>query len=294
VLEAVERDVQCIVAHHPVIFHPLKSIRTDSSGGALIAEILRANLNIIAMHTNADASKRGLNTALADLLKLKDVHPLDPTHGQRKKLIFRTLDDVELRVLWKKQLDEYDDVRWSSHRLDDGDTRIIVETPVWLEGRIRSDIAALLRNALKSTHSEHMEDAQSEFGIGAIGLLPQSYTAESFLAFVKEVLGCEYLRTSPFEENRVIRKVAVCSGAGSSYVQTALHSGADVLVTGDLTHHTFLDYQAELLLVDAGHFDTEKLFIPLCVEELEKMSFQDKQKIDILSARTNTNPIRFI
>jgi putative NIF3 family GTP cyclohydrolase 1 type 2 len=91
-----------------------------------------------------------------------------------------------------------------------------------------------------------------------------------------------------------VQREAVCGGSGSSYVRAAIAAGAQCFVTGDLTHHTFLDYGGDILLVDAGHFETERVFVELCAEVLESASFQDSEKISILQVRTNTNPVRFV
>ncbi len=72
VREAAELDAQLIVSHHPVIFDPLKRINTDS------ALYLLANYGIAAIcaHTNLDMAVGGVNTCLAERLKLKNVRML--------------------------------------------------------------------------------------------------------------------------------------------------------------------------------------------------------------------------
>jgi putative NIF3 family GTP cyclohydrolase 1 type 2 len=49
-----------------------------------------------------------------------------------------------------------------------------------------------------------------------------------------------------------------------------------------------------MALVDAGHFETEKLFILLCTEELRRRLFNENEKIDILPSMTCENPISYI
>lgn len=293
VREAVERDVQCIVAHHPVIFHPLKAIRTDSTAGALIADLLKADLHVIAMHTNADAANGGLNTALAGILQLESPRALDPARGQRRQILFRIAagDDPTASCADALQIGQ---IVYATQRFEDGQWEIDVETMVWEEMRLKSAMQRALGDRLTAMHTIGLEDKLQDHGIGAVGQLSEPMSARDFVHFVKQRLGCERVRTTPFDDGARITTVAVSSGAGSSYVEAAIRAGADAFVTGDLTHHTFLDYQHDILLVDAGHFDTEKLFIRLCAEVLGTLPFQDTQKIDILTARTDTNPIRFV
>lgn len=70
VLEAVDKNVQLIISHHPVIFSGLKSIDTDDIPYMLINN----NLSALCLHTNLDLSDIfGVNTCLANALKLSDV-----------------------------------------------------------------------------------------------------------------------------------------------------------------------------------------------------------------------------
>lgn len=70
VLEAIEKNVQLIISHHPVIFSGLKSIDTTDIPYMLINN----NLSALCLHTNLDLSETfGVNTCLAEALNLTDV-----------------------------------------------------------------------------------------------------------------------------------------------------------------------------------------------------------------------------
>jgi len=134
-------------------------------------------------------------------------------------------------------------------------------------------------------------------GIGLVGELETPLSEEGMIALVKDRLDCDAVRVSTGYAARSgrtnITRVAVYGGAGSSYVRAAIAAGAQCYVTGDLGHHTFLDYGTEILLIDAGHHHTEKQFVRLLGAMLESVPFEEKQKIDILQTRTTTNPLRF-
>ncbi|MBE0645578.1 MAG: Nif3-like dinuclear metal center hexameric protein, partial [Bacteroidetes bacterium] len=292
--EAVREGAQLIIAHHPVIFHPLKALRTDSTHGALLADLLRREINVIALHTNADAARFGLNHALAEKLGMRETRTLDGARGHRRMLTLRMEKDGERAADAIALLAEMVGSPPVTHALDQGLLSVEADMPAWRVNTVRGRIDSLLGPIPHSWIEHRLEGALDGFGIGSIGSLPAEMPARAFLAMVKNALGCEVLRVSPFEENRRISRVAVCSGAGSSYVAAAVAAGADAIVTGDLTHHTFLDYQSDILLVDAGHYDTERLFIDHCAKELVNMVFENNEKIDILCTRTNTNPIWFV
>ncbi len=68
--EAMERDVQLIVTHHPVMLHGRKNFREDDGEGALLAQLIRARIALIAAHTNYDNAPGGMNDVLAAELGL--------------------------------------------------------------------------------------------------------------------------------------------------------------------------------------------------------------------------------
>ena len=74
--EAIETGFNTIVTHHPLFFHPLKSIRTDTPLGRLLKSALSNDIAIISCHTNLDVASGGVNDALAGALKLKNLVPL--------------------------------------------------------------------------------------------------------------------------------------------------------------------------------------------------------------------------
>lgn len=78
VIEEAERlGCQCIVTHHPLLFQPIKTIRTDSWPGNIIARALNAKINLIAAHTNLDAAREGTNAQLIQLLELTGTEALE-------------------------------------------------------------------------------------------------------------------------------------------------------------------------------------------------------------------------
>lgn len=83
--------------------------------------------------------------------------------------------------------------------------------------------------------------------------------SEEFVKQVKNILGGVVRYNSL---NKKIKRVAVCSGSGSDYLSLAKDLNCDALLTGDASHHAFLDAdETDILLVAAGHFETEMLAI---------------------------------
>ncbi|MCI6928463.1 MAG: Nif3-like dinuclear metal center hexameric protein [Ruminococcus sp.] len=90
------------------------------------------------------------------------------------------------------------------------------------------------------------------------------------------------------DAGRKIEKIAICTGAGCSLIEAA--GEIDAFITGDASHHNFLDcIQAGITLIAAGHYETEIVVVPVLVKKLQA-HFLDIEIIDI----KQENPIKFI
>ena len=71
--EAIDKRVQLIVTHHPILFRGRKNLREDDGEGRLLCGLVRSGIGLIAAHTNFDNARPGVNDALAAALGLTDV-----------------------------------------------------------------------------------------------------------------------------------------------------------------------------------------------------------------------------
>ncbi len=86
-------------------------------------------------------------------------------------------------------------------------------------------------------------------------------------------LVCERLSTGVrvADSGKKIKTVALCGGAGGDFLKAAINAGCDAYITGDVSHHEFLDaLQAGITLIDAGHFETENPVVAVLKEKLAK------------------------
>ena len=74
---AVDEKVQLIISHHPLIFRPLKQLRTDFPLGKRLQKLLKHDIAVFAAHTNLDITAGGVNDVLAEALGLTDIIPLE-------------------------------------------------------------------------------------------------------------------------------------------------------------------------------------------------------------------------
>ena len=78
VAEAVKREADLVVVHHPLPFHPLKRLTDDTPEGRYLLELLAARIHIFSPHTAWDSAAGGINQILAEGLGLADIAPLLP------------------------------------------------------------------------------------------------------------------------------------------------------------------------------------------------------------------------
>ncbi len=98
------------------------------------------------------------------------------------------------------------------------------------------------------------------------GYLDQPEDPYSFARHIKETLGGAVKFVAG---NRDISIVAVCSGSGADFLDDAINSGADALVTADVKHNKFIEAgQKGITLYDAGHFNTEDVIVSALVRDI--------------------------
>ena len=92
--------------------------------------------------------------------------------------------------------------------------------------------------------------------------LPEQMLFSSFLPFVKEALKANGLRYH--DAGRAVQNLAVCGGSGAGDLPLAVAAGCDTFVTADVKHHQFLlAKEYGINLIDAGHFSTENVVVPV-------------------------------
>ncbi len=104
--------------------------------------------------------------------------------------------------------------------------------------------------------------------LGLIGYLDSEVDSLSFANFVKYNLNCKNLRFTNLNKN--IKKVAVCSGSGGSYIKDVIKNECDAFVTGEIKHSDIiLANENSVSVFDVGHFKSENVIVPHLMEILQ-------------------------
>ena len=119
-------------------------------------------------------------------------------------------------------------------------------------------------------------------GIGIVGSLKNPLTVEQLSQLVKEVFGIPHVRVSG-DLKREVQRVAISTGAGKSIARYALKKGTQVFISGDMDHHTVIDFLDQgMQVIDAGHYGTEHFMAEYMCTYLKK---ELGEKIEIFQAK---------
>ncbi len=145
-------------------------------------------------------------------------------------------------------------------------------------GGINDELARLLNLKNVEPLSEVTIDGE-QYGYGRVGDIEQT-DFDNFINKIKSTLSVDDIRVYG-EEISKIKKVALCGGSGSGFIQDAHRKNADIYITGDIKYHDAqLGLQLGLILIDAGHFHTEKIILPK-LKEIILEKTQDKIEIEV-------------
>lgn len=317
--EAIEKNVQLIIAHHPIIYRPLKNVLTDTPQGRIVEKLLKHDIAVYAAHTNLDVAKGGVNDLLAAALELQDPEVLVPTYDTKLKklVVFVPASHAEeiRKVLGSAGagfIGNYSHCSFSANgtgRFIPGeDTNPFIGQVGQIEEveevRIETIIPEpLLKKAVTAMIKAHpyeevaydvypTENIGEVLGLGRIGKVSEMTLGE-FVEKVKTALDVETVRVVGDLDTR-IKKVAVLGGDGNKYFMNAKYKGADVYVTGDIYYHTAHDAMMQgLNMIDPGH-NVEKVMKKGLTVILQQMCKDSGYEVEIFPSEINTDPFRFV
>lgn len=106
-------------------------------------------------------------------------------------------------------------------------------------------------------------------GSGAIGDLPEAMSVAAFLKALNQAFNTQWMMHSP-AHTAAVRRVAMCMGAGSSFLKDAVQAGADVFITGEMGHHAYFDYTDRIMVCALGHYQSEIHVVELLAKVLSE------------------------
>ncbi len=315
--QAIKKNCNFIFTHHPFIFTPLKRLNFQNDPkAAIIQELIKNNITLYSAHTNLDFTKDGVSFELAKKLELKNIRFLvNEDSNQYKLVVFVPLDNVtevseaifnagggvigeykkcSYQIVGEGTFEGSDSTNPHIGKKNEFET--VVE--IRLEVLVHSwKLNSVVRSMLSAHPYEEpaydiyvLNNKNSNYGYGAIGKLEVPMKTEQFLAHVKQKLNTKAIRYTNGASSK-IEKVAVCGGSGSDLISSAIASGADAYITADIKYHTFQDAENKILLIDAGHYETEVQVMNIVKRKLSDLT--KNTNIKVFKYSGSTNPVKF-
>jgi len=284
VVAAVEADpVELLVAYHPLIFQPLPRLIAGPTATGRVLRLARGGVALVVMHTAFDVAPAGAADALADALGLSEVTgfgPLQPADAVKIATFLpsEAADSVLDAVVTAgaAKIGNYTHCSWRSDGMgsfyagEGTDPSVGQRGELNLEAEVRIEFAAprareaAVVAALLSAHpyeepAYDVYDKRGDAGsIGRVGSPPRGTTLEALQAVVRSALDSPPLRVAG-PRGQLLTHVAVIPGSGGDFLDAAVASGADAIVTGEVSHHrarALLD--RGICVLDPGHVATER------------------------------------
>lgn len=312
--EAISKDCNLIVCFHPIIFSGLKKLTASNYVERSVQKAIKNDIAIYAIHTALDNVAHGVNYGMSKALQLTNTSILIP----KKNHIFKLTTYVPIDKANELQkalfnagagnIGSYEECSFSNEGIGTfkgtQDSNPVIgergirhtEPEMQVNVTFEKQQQSVILKALFTNHPyeevayevTQLENKLQNVGMGMIGELENEMGEGDFLAFAKAIFKTGNIRHSALL-NKTIKKVAVLGGSGAFAINAAKAQGADALITADLKYHDYYQAENKLLLLDVGHYESERYTKNIIAGYLtEKIS-----TFAIILSEENTNPINY-
>ena len=310
--EAIERNCNLAVSHHPIVFRGLKSLTGKNYVERTVIKAIKHDIALYAIHTNLDSVYHGVNHKIADKIGLKNLHILAPKSQTLNKLttfvpqeaaeaVLNALSEAGAGHIGHYKNCSFQVTGTGTFQPDEAahphigepgklehvtEQRIEVIFPAYQATQVLAALRAAHPYEEVAYYLHRLENENQEVGSGMIGELAQPIAGADFLALLKENMELQVIRHTALLPKK-IQRVAVCGGAGSFLLPHALRQQADAFVTADFKYHEFFDADGQLVIADIGHYESE-VFTKELIRDFLLKKFVN---FAVHLAKTNTNPL---
>lgn len=312
--EAVKKNCNLIVAHHPVVFSGLKRITGKNYVERTIIKAIKNDIAVYAIHTNLDNVLNGVNGTIAGKLGLTNLSILAPKTGLLSKLYFYIPAEhanKTMNALFEAgggHIGNYSECSFQVNgvgtfkpneaanpfsgeigkRQVDEELKIEMLFPFHLETRMVQTLKAHHPYEEVAYEVIQLSNQHQGIGSGITGEWETPVTETEFLQKLKSIFNIPVIKHTCLT-GRTIKKVSICGGAGIFLLKNAINYGSDAYITSDIKYHEFFDADRQLLLADIGHYESEQFTIDLLANLLE----QKFPNFAVLKTGVNTNPVQY-
>lgn len=295
--EAIAKNCNLIVAHHPIVFKGLKKITGKSYVERVLIKAIQNEIAIYAIHTNLDnVYFSGVNAKIAEKIELINTKILAPKGMLNKLFAFSPIHQSELL---KKQLfeigagvkPELNQHSYATLGVDTSNKHAAgkIKMEITFPNALRASIVNLLTKENIDYDIIKTENKDVFIGSGMIGELKKPMEEMTFLKMLKKKMKVTCIRYTQLLDKK-IKKVALCGGAGGFLLGKAIQQRADIFITADYKYHEFFDADQKIIIADIGHYESEQFTIEL----IHKVLSQKFSNFAAHCTEVNTNPVHYL
>jgi len=290
--EAVEWGADLLVVHHPLLLTPVHGVAATTPKGRTLHTLLTAGCALLTAHTNADQAVGGVSEAMAAALGLTDVTPLLPASAAPSDKLgvhvpTGSAEDVRtaLAEAGAGRIGDYEHASFTTtgegrFRPLPGASPTVGEVgraevvdEVRIEVVVPRRLRAAVIAAMLAAHPyeepaydlvELADPGRSVTGTGRIGSVEPTSLRDFATGVAAALPDTAHGVRVAGDPDRVVRRVALCGGAGDFLLEHVAGTDADVYVTSDLRHHRASEFleQDGPALVDVAHWAAEWTWLP--------------------------------
>jgi dinuclear metal center YbgI/SA1388 family protein len=312
--EAIEKGLNMVIAHHPIVFKGLKRFNGKNYVERAIILAIKNDIAIYAIHTNLDNVIKGVNGKIAAKLGLQDTRVLLPKDQQLRKLVtFSPPEHAEalrqaIFTAGGGYLGKYSECSFNQEgtgtfkpeegadpfvgeigkRHESKEIKIEIIFPSYLQDKLVAAMTEAHPYEEVAYDIISLGNYLSDAGSGIIGDLPEAVEPSQLFATLKSSFNLKVIRHTK-ELNRKVKKVAICGGAGSFLIGTAISNKADIYITSDIKYHEFFDADGRIIVADIGHYESEQFTVELLADLIK----EKYTNFAVLKTETNTNPVSY-
>lgn len=330
VKEALEKEIDLIISHHPLIFTPVSNVVNDNPKNSKILSLIENKIAVYAAHTNLDAMNGGLNDVFAQKLGLSEIIIIENL-GYIKWFKFavfvpREHEQKVRDAMCKSGGGNYKNYSCCTFSTEGTGTFLPLEGAIPFIGArgklehvketriecvVNAENLPVLINAVCSAHPyeepaydvHEIKNSLSEYGLARSGIIDPPITLEKLLERINKIFSLKNTRwmakNDPEALKKKIKSVAVINGSANSLTDrlssTFLsESEFDAVIVGELRYSNALEIvESGKILIEIGHGESEKLAIDLMYDILNTYINSANHDLKIYKAKRGFIPWRY-
>ncbi|XP_065558447.1 NIF3-like protein 1 isoform X2 [Artemia franciscana] len=301
--EAIRNRFDMVVSYHPPIFSGMKKLLTSSWKENLIIQCIENKIAVYSPHTSWDAINGGVNDWLVQAFEPNVAASVPITSSYAAAPLNKYTHIITVPLPFDP---EGKHVIRELLRVAAGDSTYVEESMLAASGKelvtiLCSDekltgIVNVLQHPHMTTDGIRIQKLEKNIlpncGMGRFVTLTDCISVHDLIPVIKNHLGVQNLRIGfsvTHTLNTQVKTIAVCAGSGSSVIGS---SKADILLTGEMSHHQVLDAQhrgATVILSEHSH--TERGFLMYVQPKICGLL---ENQVDVLVSGCDKDPLSYV